>query len=270
MIIVTESGRRAASLQPGSTMILRQRLCLCVTVLAAVLLIAIITPADAAPACIDPAQASAVRLVAVHPTETKEQTASRDEMDRIADQIGASAAVREAHPLMLITARAGTQVEVANQIIEGRDAARNAYFCDAPTSVKVLLGAFKTTIILHRNAATDPCIRQTLLEHQRQHSRALNETIDLFVDEHRDEFTRAIHDLMQNAAPDALSASQRFETGLAVLIRVLYQKFALEAERARLVADTPAALAQLRKACDGKLRRLELELGGPNARRASL
>jgi hypothetical protein len=44
----------------------------------------------------------------------------------------------------------------------------------------------------------------------------------------------------------------------------------VELEKSRLTVDTPAALGELRKACDGKLRRLERELGLPGDRHASL
>jgi hypothetical protein len=77
---------------------------------AIMILVGVSHPVAAAPVCDEAARAATVRLIAGHPTANKEQTVTREEMDHIADQIGASSAVREAHPLMLSVAEAGTLV----------------------------------------------------------------------------------------------------------------------------------------------------------------
>lgn len=231
-------------------------------VLAAVLSIAIIFPsARAASTCDNAAENATLRLATLHPTADEGQTASREEMDRIAAETGASDAAREAHPLMLIVAQGGAHFEFVHRVIKGRDTAGEVYFCDVPSSIVILFGAFKRKTIFHDAAAADPCMRQALLEHHRQHNHVLNKAIDALVNKHRDEFARAVSDLTRKTAPSAASAIQNFETGLASVIGALYQKLALEIERSQLLADTPAALDQLRNSCDGKLHQLELEIG---------
>jgi hypothetical protein len=75
---------------------------------------------------------------------------------------------------------------------------------------------------------------------------------------------------MRNTAPDAVSAIKALEAGLASRFGQLHREFQIAVERSREEADSPAVLDQLRNACDGKLRQLELELSVPHGRRASL
>ena len=239
-------------------------------IIAAVLLIAII-PAGAAPACDHLAEGSTIRLVAVHPTAIEEQTATREEMDDVATRIGVSDAVREVHPLMLITARVGINVELDNRPIEGHDAAGRSYFCDVPSSITVILGAFKQRIFLHQEAAAIPCVRGALLQHQQLHSQLLDGTIDSFVNEHRDALEQHVRELMRKTAPDALSAAKALEADVASLLGRLNREFQIAVERSREEADSPSTLDRLHNSCDGKLRHLELELErGRYGRRASL
>lgn len=164
---------------------------------AVVILTVTVRPAAAASSCEDLAQRSTVNLIARHSADFDQQTATYDEMDRLAVQLGIPATTREAHPLMLIIAQAGTDVEMAHQTIESHSAVGNASFCDAPPSVLVTIGAFKSRIILHRSAAADSCIRQALLKHLLQHKHVLDKTIDSFVEAHRNGLARAVHDLIQ-------------------------------------------------------------------------
>lgn len=146
-------------------------------------------------------------------------------MDEIAAAAGASTAAREAHPLLLIVAQAGTQVKLAHHTIEGRTEAGQTFFCDVPTSVVVTIGVFKRTIILHRDDAAVPCVREALLEHKRQHNLSLDRAIDAFVDQHREPLARSIQELMRRTTPDAASAVRAFEAGLASLLGRLYREF---------------------------------------------
>ena len=228
------------------------------TALAAIVTaLALANTAAATPSCADVSDALTVGLVAAHPTTTEELTATREEMDAIAVQIGATSEMRNAHPLLLIVAQAGTHVEIAHRVIERQDAQGVAYVCDVPRSVDVIIGAFKRRVILHREAAADGCIRQALLDHMAQHSRVLDAHIDLFVDEHRDELAREIQALTHRAAADEATATHAFETGVAALVGSLYRQFEAEVEQSRLEADTPQALEQLGQACGERLRRLE-------------
>lgn len=113
-------------------------------------------------------------------------------------------------------------------------------------------------------------MRAALLDHYRQHSHALDETIDRFVSEHRAKLASALYDLTQERAPDPASAAQNLKAGMASLIAILYREFGMELEKSRLAPDTPSALGDLRKACDGKLHRLEEELSAPGGRHAFL
>lgn len=238
--------------------------------IAPVLFLAIIHAATATPTCDAVADSSSFRLVAVHETALEEQLASREEMDRIASEVHVPAEVREAHPLMLILARAGVDVELEHRPIKARNTGENASFCDVPASIVVRLGVFKRRVILHRSTAKDTCVHAALLDHYRQHSQTLDETIDRFVGEHSAKLVSALHDFTQKIAPDPASAAQNLKAGIASLITSLYREFGLELEKSRLVPDTPAALGKLRKACDGRLHCLEQELNAPSDRHALL
>ena len=226
-------------------------------------------PATAAPSCEDAWEASSFRLIPKHPTATEERTATREEMDRIAVRVGATAEMREAHPLMLMTAEAGTHVEVVHRLIAHRGAVGDAYVCDVPTAVVVVMGAFKRRVILNKEAAANSCVRKALLDHMARHSQVLDQKIDTFIDEHREGLARGVEALTRKTAADEPSASQAFEVGLAALIGPVYREFEVEAKQSRLEADTPEALAQLRTACGGKLRELEWEVGGPASKHAA-
>ena len=219
----------------------------------------------AADVCDDAARAAPVRLVAEHPTSSDEQGVTRDDMGHIADQLGASSAIREAHPLMLSIAEVGTQVEIDHRTISANDPNPNhqGYVCDVPTSVVVIVGAFKGRIILNREAAAVSCVRDVLLEHHAQHRRALDAQIEVFVAEHSDSIARNIRELMRERAPDQEAATQAFERGVALLVGALYREFEFAVERSRQEADSPVALAQLRNACDGQLRQLEQKVTAP-------
>jgi hypothetical protein len=141
--------------------------------------------AAGAPACDDLIPSSTFRLIAAHPTETEEVTATREEMDEVASRIGTTAAAREAHPLMLTAAEGGAHVELDHRPIENRNAAGNSYYCDIPSFVTIIIGAVKQRVYLYQEAAAAPCVRNALLRHYRRHSELLNVTIDAFVNKHR-------------------------------------------------------------------------------------
>ena len=232
--------------------------------------LAVARPVGATPACETAIPASNLRLQTAHPTADEEAIATREEMDAIATRVGASRAAREAHPLLLIVVQAGTHVELAHHTIEDQTDAGAAHFCDVPASVTVIIGAFKRRTILHRDAAAVPCVREALLEHQRQHVLSLDRLIDAFAEQHREALTRSVQALMRRRAPDAAAAVRAFETGLASLVGDLYGEFELAVDQSREEVDTPAALARLRQSCNGQLRQLELDLTAPPGRRASL
>lgn len=233
-------------------------------------IVACANPVAAASPCHGSAESSSVRLIAVHPTATEELSATREEMDHIAALIGATAASREVHPLMLIAAQAGTHVDVTHNVIKGAGAGGAPYFCDIPTSTAVFMGVFKRQAILYKKAAANPCVRRALIDHFDQHSKMLDRTIEVFIDKHRDELSRNVKALAEKPAPDEPSATGAFETGLAALVGPLYRKLERDVAHSRLEAETPAALAQLRNACNGELQRLELDFTAPDGRRTSL
>jgi hypothetical protein len=217
----------------------------------------------AAEVCEEKARAASIQLIPAYPKIDEQETATREEMDHLADQLRASSAVRKAHPLMLSIAKAGTNAEIVHRPVVDHSSNGRGYVCDVPTSVIVVVGAFKSRVILNEEAAAVPCVREALLQHHQQHRRALDAQIDSLVAEHSNSFAHNVRELMVEAAPDQETATHAFEHGIALLIGALYREFEVDIERSRQEADSSVALAQLRNACDGQLRELERKLSAP-------
>jgi hypothetical protein len=207
---------------------------------------------------------SKLRLYSAHPIKTEEHLATRSEMDRIALEIGVSAAARAAHPLMLIATELGTQVSVLHRTIQALNRGEPAY-CDAPKSVEFGLSIVGRKVLLEETAAADPCVRSALLEHEAEHSRALYRAIKVFIRQRREELAARLRELKQTPAPDRASATNALEADLKSFLVTMVQPFKNEMERSRAGVDTPERLEELRNACGGKVRKMEQELTTPHA-----
>jgi hypothetical protein len=217
-----------------------------------------VRPAFSALACRNLPE-STLRLHSAQPIETEEQSATLSEMDRIALEIGVSAAAQAAHPLMLIINELGTQVSVRHRTIGTRGDGELAY-CDAPKSVEFALGLVGREVFLEEHAAADPCVRNVLLEHDAEHHRALRKAIEVFVERRREELLARLQELKRTPAPDRASAINTLESGLKSFIVTMVKEFKDDMERSREDVDTPRRLQELRNACGGKVRELEQQL----------
>jgi len=191
-----------------------------------------------------------------------EYSITLSEMDRIANQIGMSATERAVHPLMLMTAEIDAHVAVQNRIIEVGNGKGLAY-CDAPTSVAVAFGVVKRNVFLLREAAAEPCVRHTLLDHSAEHSRALDGEVELFIRQQRESTGMRLRELKQTAASDWVSANSAFEADLWSIVKDMVKQFKNQMKRSRpnrQEIDSVEELNKLRSACEGKVHEMEEKL----------
>ena len=219
----------------------------------------------AAPACQNLPE-SKLRLHSAPPIKAEEQSATRSEMGRIALEVSVSAVAQAAHPLMLIINELGTQVSVRHRTIETLSDGELAY-CDAPKSVEFRLGIVGRKVFLEEHAAADPCVRRALLEHEAEHRRALDKSVNTFLQQRREELVERRRELKQTPAPDRASAINALEAGLKSFFVTMVRDFKNDMERSREGVDTPRRLQKLRNACGGKVRELEQQLTAPTSGR---
>ncbi len=216
---------------------------------------------SAAPPCPD-LPPSTLRLFSAQPM-LDEYSIILGEMDRVASQIGMSATERAVHPLMLMTAEIDAHVAVQNRIIEVGNGKGLAY-CDAPTSVVVAFGVVKRTVFLLREAAAEPCVRHTLLDHSAEHSRALDGEVELFIRQQRERTSVRLRELRQTAAPDWVSANSAFEAGLWPIVKDVVKQFKSQMKHSRNKnrqdMDSVEELNKLWDACGGKVHEMEEKL----------
>lgn len=215
-------------------------------------------PTSAAPVCRD-LPATELRIFYAQPPKSPELSMTKAEMDRLADADKISAEARAAHPLMLIVAELGAKVHVEHRTIAVRYDGATAY-CDAPTSVDLGLGTFGRKVVLWREAAADSCVKQALLRHYEEHSRALDNKTEDFVHQRYQEFALGLRDLKYKPYPDRQTAVRGFETGLRAFLRTMINRFDAEIDRSRRDIDTAERLEALRNACGARIREMEHQL----------
>lgn len=114
---------------------------------------------------------------------------------------------------MLMTAGIDAHVSVQNRTLE-IGSGDGLVFCDAPTSVAVAFGVVGRKVFLLRDAAAESCVRHALSDHYAAHSSAVDDEVQLFIRQQREEIGTRLRELKQTAAPDPVSANSAFETSL--------------------------------------------------------
>lgn len=160
---------------------------------------------------------------------------------------------------MLIAAKIGTEVAIVPRILEIHDGTELAY-CNAPTLVRVGFGVLGRKVFLMDEAAAVPCVRNALLNHAAEHSRALDAEIEAFIQRWQQALDAWLRELTQTPAPDRAPALKAFQSGLAAFLFNMVTQFKAEVEHVRKGVDTPSRLEKLRNSCGGLVRQIEQEL----------
>ncbi len=112
-----------------------------------------------------------------------------------------------------------------------------------------------------RQAAADGCLRAALLRHEADHYRILDNAIDSYFRQRRDQINRGFAAATEKLAPTREGAAQMFEADLTAFLRRMVREFEKqELSGIRRGADTAANLAALRSACGGEVNELEKHL----------
>ena len=207
---------------------------------------------------------SELRFYIAEPTSPKEYTVSPAELDVIAKKFSASSVDRTAHPLMLMLGTLAVDIAVNHHTVAVQKNGSTAY-CDAPTAVSVRVGTIDRRVFLLRDAAADSCVRRTLLQHYDEHSRALDDELRAFVENHRSDVASRLRGLKQVLHHERTAATKAFERGAGSLVVELFKRVESEIHRTKAQIDTPERLEALRNACDGKVRQIEQEIATPAA-----
>ncbi len=161
------------------------------------------------------------------------------------------------HTLMVSASDLVTWFDIMHRIVPREDGS----VCDAPSLVRLGFGTQSRRVFLTREAAADPCVRRTLLDHEAAHNRAVEEAVDQFIDRQKREFQRGLTALKQTPAPDAETAKRRSEQGLRIMVTAARLQLFAAIRTALARVDEPVTLAALENACGGKVRQLEASSG---------
>lgn len=208
--------------------------------------------AQAAQLCTDLPQ-SRLQTYDVRRNGVEEITVSRADLDR-----GARAnSLISRHNMMLSGSSIMGWFDIAHRPVKQT----NGMVCDAPFFVRIGFGVKERVALLVRSAAENACVRQQLLTHEAAHNRAINATIDRFIDVHTSEFVEGVIALKKIPAPDEATAKRRWEAGLKLMVNDARSQLETELKDAVAKVDTPAALKALEDACSGRIRSLEKSEG---------
>jgi hypothetical protein len=180
-----------------------------------------------------------------------EHIATTTEIARLAASSGQA---RPPHPLMAVVDTIDTEVAVVHRLV----ASPESGYCDAPKTVFVGLGVVSREVFVVPEAAGEPCVRAALLAHEGEHDRILGKAVPTFIQQHRAELAQKLAELKRTRAPDQAAAVQAFEAGLKVSVARMLSRFKEEqVARVRQTIDSAGRLAELRRACNGRLGKLE-------------
>lgn len=129
--------------------------------------------------------------------------------------------------------------------------------CDAPEFVRIGFGSSQRKIFFADAVADDVCVRRRMLDHEADHTRAFDSTVDRFLDDRKADFERGMKALKQTPAPNLEVATARWDQGLRIIVTEANRQLMADLRAASAGVDDPAALTALEVACDGQIRKLE-------------
>ena len=161
------------------------------------------------------------------------------------------------HPLMAIAYEFDEHIAVVHRVV----AAPGGGYCDAPEKIVLRFGAISRHALLLAAADNDRCVRDALLAHEAEHYGLIRAAVSAFLYRHRVEVAEATAQLTTATAGTEAESRVAFETGIQRLVAGLFQEFkAREIPTIRQTVDSPARLAALRHACEGRVDSLERTL----------
>ena len=178
--------------------------------------------------------------------EVAVQVAPPDEIERLA---GASAMRQSPHRLMVIRETIDAHFTLSRPFVRRS----STQFCAAANAVTISFGVFRRRVVIANEAAADTCVKDALLRHEAEHYRILDEAIDVFLRQRRDQIRHAFTGAAMRPAPTPEGAIKALEIDL-----MEFEKQDLS--RIRRAGDAVENLATLRNACGGKVGELEARL----------
>ena len=162
-------------------------------------------------------------------------------------------AVLTAHPLMAIETDVASWFRVAHRVVAGAGGA----YCAAPTEVRFGLGYGRRQVHLTREAAGDSCVRDALLAHEADHNRADNALLTALLKQEESFLGAEFNALKHTPMKDADEAAAGFEAGGRAIVGEVTERFRIAKRQLWRQMDSPAELARLRQACNGRVGQLE-------------
>ena len=157
------------------------------------------------------------------------------------------------HPLMAVETNVASWFRVVHRVVQADSGA----YCAAPFEVSFGLGHSRRQVHLAWEAAEDACIRDTLLAHEADHNRADDALLTKLLEQEEPFLGAGFNALKHTPMKDANEASASFEAGGQAIVGEVTERFRTAKEQLWRQVDSPAELARLRRACDGKVGRLE-------------
>ena len=159
---------------------------------------------------------------------------------------------------MLIDREITGVFQIEHRVVE----AENGWiFCDIPPLVRIGVGYSQETIYVATEAQVDPCVQDTLLAHAALHERVSGDALVTFLNDQNGFLGMAMAALKRTPAPSAEAAVEQWQEGVAAIVQEMQQRLEAQRQSTQAKADEPIELARMENACDGKLKRLESQLG---------
>ena len=185
------------------------------------------------------------------------EAVSPSEIERLA---GASAMQQSPHRLMVILETIDAHFTLSRPFVQRSP----TQFCAAAKAVTISFGVFRRRVVITNEAAADACVKDALLRHEAEHYRILDEAIDAFLRQRRDQIRQAFTGASMRPAPSREAAIKALEANLMDFLNRMVKQFEeQELSGIRRAADNAADLASLRSACGGRVRELEERLSQP-------
>jgi len=209
--------------------------------------------------CLIPAAAAAAPCINLPPSTLSIYDIRKPALEEVRvpaaelDRIDPGNGLGSRHTLMFTTTDVMTLFEIHHRPVPQADGA----ICDAPSLVRIGLGAGRRVAYLARAAAADACVHERMLAHEEDHNRRFNATVDRFIAQQNGDLQDGVKALKQMPAPSAAVAKARWEAGVRALRAAAAEQLQTQIRAAIAAADDGPTLAALADACGGKLRHLQ-------------